>query len=78
LEGISGEQDEKVGMLKLAAGTGLALGFGRPEGYSVDTKEELDRLAILVGFNEATLETDLQASMSEIKTRFASEVSAYA
>ena len=76
-EGISGEQDEKLGMLKLAAGIGLALGFGRPDGYSVDGNEELNTLAALVGFNEATLQRDLQASMSEIKTRFASEVGAY-
>src|SRR5271157_4447084 len=42
-EGITGEADEKLGMLKLAAGIGLALGFGRPDGYSEDLKE-LDTL----------------------------------
>jgi len=76
--GVSGEQDEKLGMLKLAAGIGLSLGFGRPDGCAVEVKEELDRLAVLVGFNEDTLQKDLQAATSEIKTRFASEVSAYA
>jgi HD-like signal output (HDOD) protein len=76
--GIAGEQDEKLAMLKLAAGIGLALGFGRPDGYSVAGNEELETLAALVGFNEVTLQTDLRASMSEIKTRFASEVGAYA
>jgi HD-like signal output (HDOD) protein len=77
LAGISGEQDEKLAMLKLAAGIGLASGLGRPDGYSEDLKE-LDTLAALVGFNQATLQTDLQTSMRETKTRFASEVGVYA
>ncbi|MGP8201244.1 MAG: HDOD domain-containing protein [Limisphaerales bacterium] len=71
-----GEHDEKVAMLKLAAGMGLALGFGRPEGYSEEI-EKLDKLAAFVGFNEATLQADMQIAMSEIKIRFASEVGAY-
>jgi len=77
-EGKPGELDEKLGMLKLAAGVGMALGFGRPDGYSANEKEELETLAALVGFNEATLQTDLQAAKFEIRTRFASEVGAYA
>jgi hypothetical protein len=52
------------------------LGFGRPEGYSEEI-ERLDKLALVVGFNEATLQADLQIAMSEIKIRFASEVGAY-
>jgi len=65
-------------MLKLAAGIGLTLGFGRPDGYSVDMKTELDTLAAHVGFNEATLQTDLEAATCQTKTRFSSEISAYA
>jgi HD-like signal output (HDOD) protein len=77
-QGISGEQDEKLGMLKLAAGIGLALGFGRPDGYSAEQNDELETLAAAVGFNKASLQVDLQEAMSETKTRFASEAGAYA
>ena len=37
----------------------------------------MDKLAAFVGFNEATLQADMQIAMSEIKIRFASEVGAY-
>jgi HD-like signal output (HDOD) protein len=76
-EGRPGDTEEKIGMLKLAAGLGLALGFGRPEGYTEEV-ERLDKLALFVGFNEATLQADLQIAMADIKTRFSSELSAFA
>ncbi len=76
---IAGEADEKLAMLKLATVIGLASGIGRPDGwYSVEMEKELHTLAALVGFNPATLPTDLQATMRQTKTRFASEVGAHA
>jgi len=71
---IADEEDEKLAVLKLAAEIGLTLGFGRPPTYSLDP-EELETLAGLVGLDPA--QDDLKAVMSEIKTRFTSEVSAY-
>jgi len=69
----SEEQDDRIIILKLAAIIGLTLGFGRPDGYVVDMQEELDKLAVLVGFNQATLESDVKAAMARIQTRFANE-----
>ena len=76
--GIAGEEDEKLAMLRLAVGVGLASGLGRPEGYSVNMSFELEKLAKMVGFAEATLATQLQADIDETKARFASEVGSYA
>ena len=76
LEGIFGEQDEKMAVLKLAAGVGLAAGLGRPVGYAEDAKE-LETLAVLVGFNQAGVAAELQTIIRQTKTRFTSEVGAY-
>src|ERR1035441_4441502 len=45
LDKISGEEDEKLGMLKLATVIGLASGIGRPDGCAVEMETELHRLA---------------------------------
>jgi HD-like signal output (HDOD) protein len=76
-EKISNEEDEKLGVLKLSTEISLVLGFGRPKGYSVDGIEALDKLAVLVGFNHATVRSDLQVSLCATKARFDTEVNAY-
>lgn len=72
------ENDDKVGILKLAALSGLLLGFGRPEGYAVDLQAEVDRLAAMVGFNQDTLETDVREAMNKIRARYATEAMVHA
>lgn len=74
---IENEQDEKLGILKLATELGLVLGLGRPEGYAVDLIEGLDALAVLVGFSQSTVRSDLQVTMCATKSRFENEVNAY-
>jgi HD-like signal output (HDOD) protein len=76
-EKVSNEEDEKLGILKLATELGMILGFGRPDGYAVDLIEGLEKLAILVGFNNATARADLQLAMCATKARFDAEVDAY-
>jgi HD-like signal output (HDOD) protein len=76
LEGIFGEQDEKVAVLKLASEIGLASGLGRPVGYPEEDKQ-MKALAPLVGFNKDSLDDDLQNAIRETKMRFSSEVGVY-
>ena len=74
---VAGEEDEKLGILKLSTEMGMLLGFGRPEGYSLDNADGLESLAILVGFYRATVRADLQVAMCATKSRFDSEINAY-
>lgn len=76
-EGISTQEDEKLGVLKVAVGVSMYTGYGRPEGYSANL-DEVNQLAVIVGFDESTLQSDLQTVMDETKSRFASESSVYA
>ncbi len=76
-EGISGPDDEKLGVLKVAVGVSMSSGFGCPEGYAVDTNE-LNQLAAAVGFEAATLDAELQEAIAQTKSRFAAEAGAYA
>jgi len=76
-EGIDGEDDEKLAMLKLSTDVGMLLGFGRPEGLVVEVTEEMIRLATLCGFNEVSLQADMDTAMEQIQNRFASEVRAH-
>ncbi|KAB2648164.1 MAG: HDOD domain-containing protein [Verrucomicrobia bacterium] len=77
-EGIFGEQDEKVAMLKLSTGIGLLAGLGCPYGHSVDL-EELKQLALAVGMPEDPLElTCFAETQRATKELFASESGAYA
>jgi HD-like signal output (HDOD) protein len=71
--GITSDHDERIAILKLAVLAGLAAGYGRPEGYPSDLRKELDRLAVMVGFNPETLEAEVDVAMSRIRTRFAAE-----
>jgi HD-like signal output (HDOD) protein len=76
-EGIDGPEDEKLAALKVAVGISMSSGYGCPEGYSVNL-DEVNQLATVVGFDEATLEADLQTVREETKNRFAAESSVFA
>ena len=77
-EGISGLEDEKLAMLKLAVGLGLAAGLGKPEGHpaTINTTD-VEKLAAAVGFDPTLLQADFNVSLEETKAHFASESQAY-
>ena len=77
LEEVAGEEQEKMGVLKLAIGAGLECGLGRPEGFSVNLRTELEQLAGLVGFVPESVSNKLQTLIDETKARFAADVGAY-
>jgi HD-like signal output (HDOD) protein len=75
-EGVGPGDDEKVGLLKLTVGLSMEAGFGCPEGYTVNT-EELQALALTLGFEEATFASSWQKIVDYTKTRFAAEAGTY-
>ena len=62
-EKVSNEEDEKLGLLRLATQIGLVLGLGRPKRCTEQNIEELDALAVLIGFDPATVQTELRIAM---------------
>lgn len=76
-EGISGKEDEKLAVLKLATQLGLTADLGRPEGYDL-YPETLSQLAQALGFDGVALPTNLQDLIGEIRSRFAIESATFA
>jgi HD-like signal output (HDOD) protein len=77
-EGICGLEDEKLALLKLSVGLGLAAGLGKPEGHPVSVNTvEVEKLAAAVGFDPSLLQADFNVSLEETKSHFASESQTY-
>lgn len=76
-DAVSDEEDEKLGMLKMAIGVAMESGLGRPEGFSASLRLELERLAGLVGFDQSSLSDSVQTSITATKARFTMDVGSY-
>ena len=69
-------QDEKTLVVRLANLIAHAAQVGSPEGYPVDP-EEMKKIALLIGFDETTVNDDLPKLIEETKERFAAESHIY-
>jgi HD-like signal output (HDOD) protein len=78
LDGVSGEEDEKMAMLKLAVGIAQTLGVGQPEGCVANPRQEMEQYAGWVGFPAETLAADLDKSLAETKSCIVSDLAAFA
>jgi hypothetical protein len=76
-EGLLEEHEEKVCMLRLSTGMGMAARLGCPEGHPLDM-EEIKLLANAVGVDEANAPADyLEEARCATQARFKAEASAY-
>jgi HD-like signal output (HDOD) protein len=77
LENISDEAGEKQGVLKMAIEVGMAAGLGCPEKYKPESRIALEKLAALMGYEQATLASGLDQTINKTRARFTTEAGSY-